>query len=355
MDHDTTRQAAILIASLDATQAEGLLRRLESAEAERIRQAVTSLSPEDLSGSQSVIEEFLANYEADAQSPGTNLSVQNPEPCEPTPTSTPNTYTTFNQSQPFDFQFLYQVSPPLVAKFMGKLHKQIAAVILARMPADLSGVVLSYLSNQQQREILARISSSKHCDFAQIQTVAKLLKDCLMDIEESQSQLPTQLTAQAIEQAAQDNFLNRTLTDIESNGTELSHLENLHSRKRQVGPIDACSRSLLQDTQSAHQEMLRFEDIVFLNDNSLAKLFHHIDHSTLLLALAGASTEVIQRIISPLSEKQSQRFTAKLEQISGVSLLQIENAQHVIAEQATRMARENLIQFIEQKPFHAAA
>ena len=355
MDHDTIRQAAILIASLDATQAEGLLRRLESAEAERIRQAVTSLSPEDLSGSQSVIEEFLANYEADVQSPATNPSAQNSEPCEPTPTSTPNTYTSFNQSQPFDFQFLYQVSPPLVAQFLGKLHKQIAAVTLARMPADLSGVVLSYLSNQQQREILARISNSKHCEFSQLQTVAKLLKDCLMDIEESQSQLPPQLTAQAIEQAAQDNFLNRTLTDIESNGTELSHLEHLHSRKRQVGPIDACSRSLLQDTQSAHQKMLRFEDIVFLNDNSLAKLFHHIDHSTLLLALAGAPTEVIQRIISPLSEQQSLRFTAKLEQISGVSLLQIENAQQVIAAQATRMARENLIQFIEQKPFHAAA
>ena len=354
MDHDTIRQAAILIASLDATQAEGLLRRLDSAEAERIRQEVTSLSPEDLSGSQSVIEEFLANYEEDAQSSGTNPSVQNREPCEPTPpTSPPKTYTSFNQSQPFDFQFLYQVSPPLVAQFLEKLHKQIAAVILARMPADLSGVVLSYLSNQQQREILARISNSKHCEFAQLQTVAKLLKDCLMDIEESQ--LPPQLTVQAIEQAAQDNFLNRTLTDIESNGTELSHLEHLHSRKRQVGPIDACSRSLLQDTQSAHQEILRFEDIVFLNDNSLAKLFHHIDHSTLLLALAGASTEVIQRIISPLSEQQTQRFTIKLEQISGVSLLQIENAQQVIATQATRMARENLIQFIEQKPFHAAA
>ena len=356
MDHDTIRQAAILIASLDATQAEGLLRRLDSVEAERIRQAVTSLSPEDLSGSQSVIEEFLANYEADAQSPDTEPSVQAPEPCEPTPLSSPtHNYTSFNQSQPFDFQFLYQVSPPLVAQFLGKLHKQIAAVILARMPADLSGVVLSYLSNQQQREILARISSSKHCEFAQLQTVAKLLKDCLMDIEESQSQLPPQLTAQAIEQAAQDNFLNRTLTDIESNGTELSHLEHLHSRKRQAGPIDACSRSLLQDTQSAHQETLRFEDIVFLNDTSLAKLFHHIDHSSLLLALAGASTEVIQRIISPLSEQQAQRFTAKLEQISGVSLLQIENAQHAIAAQATRMARENLIQFIEQKPFHAAA
>lgn len=176
-----------------------------------------------------------------------------------------------------------------------------------------------------------------------------------MDIEESQSQLPPQLTAQAIEQAAQDNFLNRTLTDIESNGTELSYLEHLHSRKRQDGPIDACSRSLSQENQTSRHEMLRFEDIVLLNDNSLAKLFHQIDHNTLLLALAGASLEVIQRIISPLSEQQALRFTAKLEQVSGVSLLQIENAQQLIAAQATRMARENLIQFIEQKPFHAAA
>ena len=65
--------------------------------------------------------------------------------------------------------------------------------------------------------------------------------------------------------------------------------------------------------------------------------------------------EVIQRIISPLSEQQALRFTTKLEQVSGVSLLQIENAQQLIAAQATRMAQESLIQFIEQKPFRAAA
>lgn len=356
MDHDTIRQAAILVASLDATQAEGLLRRLDTSEADRIRKAVANLSPEDLSGSQSVIEEFLANYEADAQSPNTTPPVQKSEACELSRFSAGrDTYTSFNETKLFDFQFLYQVSPPLVANFLEKLHKQIAAVILARMPADLSGVVLSYLSSQHQSEILARISSSKDCEFAQLQTVSRLLKDCLMDIEEAQSPLPPQLAAQAIEKAAQDNFLNRTLTDIESNGTELSHLEHLHSRKRQVGPIDACSRSLHQETQASRHEILRFEDIVLLNDNSLAKLFHQIDHNTLLLALAGTSMEVIQRIISPLSEQQALRFTTKLEQVSGVSLLQIENAQQLIAAQATRMAQESLIQFIEQKPFHAAA
>ena len=147
MDHDTIRQAAILVASLDATQAEGLLQRLDTAEADRIRKAVKDLSPEDLSGSQSVIEEFLANYESDTPSPNTNPSVQKPESRELlSSTSGRDSYTSFHEAQPFDFQFLYQVSPPLVAQFLEKLHKQIAAVILARMPADLSGVVLSYLS-----------------------------------------------------------------------------------------------------------------------------------------------------------------------------------------------------------------
>lgn len=350
MDHDTIRQAAILIDSLAPTQAEDVLQRLDAVEATRIRQAVGNLSAEDLKSSKAVIKEFLASCtpEAVKATPPT-------EPEHPTETATERipgaAYSPFGETKPFDFQFLYQVSPPLIAQFLGKLHKQIAAVILTRMPSDLSGVVISYLPPGQQSEILERISNHDECEFSQLQTVTRLLKDCLMHIGESQ----TQLTSEAIEQATRDDFLNRTLTDIESNGTDLSHLEHLHARKRQAGPIDACSRSLLQDTYITEKETLRFEDIVLLNDHSLAKLFHHINHETLLLALAGAPIEVIQRITSPLTNQQALRFAEKLEQLAGVSLQQIENAQQIIADQATRMAQEKTIQFLEQKPFRAAA
>ncbi len=354
MDHNTIRQAAILIASLDKTQADELLQQLDPAEAEHMRQAVDNLSEEDLKSSRSVIEEFLSDYTPQvdaASSPAPTRQLEG----NPTAEIPDRTYSKFNDRQPCDFQFLYKVSPPLVARFLGKIHKQIAAAVLARMPADLSGVFLSYLSPGQQSEILERITHSHDCEFTQIQTVTRLLRDCLMHISESETQYPSQHTAETIQQAVQDNFLHRTLTDIESNGTELSHLEYLHSRKRQVGPIDACSRSLLQETLATRKEILRFEDITLLNDNSLAKLFHHIDQKTLLLALAGAPTEVIQRITAPLKGQQAERFTEKLEQLTGVSLRQIEKAQKFIAAQATSMIQENTIQFIEQKPFHAAA
>ena len=354
MDHDTIRQAAILIDSLAPTQAEDVLQRLDAEEAARIRQAVGNLSAEDLKSSKAVIKEFLASC-----TPETVKATPSTEPKQTIETAKDRisgaTYSPFGETKPFDFQFLYQVSPPLIAQFLGKLHKQIAAVILSRMPSDLSGVVISYLPEGQQSEILERINSHDECELSQLQTVTRLLKDCLMHIGESQTRLPPQLTSDAIEQVARDNFLNRTLTDIESNGTDLSHLEHLHARKRQAGPIDACSRSLLQDTYVTEKETLRFEDIVLLNDNSLAKLFHHINHETLLLALAGAPTEVIQRITSPLTNQQTLRFTEKIEQLTGVSLQQIENAQQIIADQATRMAQEKTIQFLEQKPFRAAA
>ena len=354
MDHDTIRQAAILIDSLAPSQAEEVLQRLDEQEAFRIRQAVENLSAEDLKSSQAVIEEFLATCTPETVK--STPSIKPEQSIKATADRIPEAkYSPFSETKPFDFQFLYQVSPPLIAQFLGKLHKQIAAVILTRMPFDLSGVVISYLPSRQQSEILDRISNSDECEFSQLHTVTRLLKDCLMHICESQTQLPPQLASEAIEQAARDNFLNRTLTDIESNGTDLSHLEHLHTRKRQAGPIDACSRSLMQDTHVTKKETLRFEDIILLDDNSLAKLFHHINHKTLLLALAGAPSEVIQRITSPLTSQQVLRFTEKLEQIVGVSLQQIEKAQQIIADQATRMAQEKTIRFLEQKPFRAAA
>ena len=62
MDQSTIRQAAILISSLDSDQAEQLLLRLDPTEAQRIREAVSALTEEDLLASQEVIEDFLASY-----------------------------------------------------------------------------------------------------------------------------------------------------------------------------------------------------------------------------------------------------------------------------------------------------
>ncbi len=352
MDQSTIRRAAILIANLERDKAESLLQRLDPLGADRIRQAAASLSSDDLQSSQAVIEEFLANYSSEEDAATTCNADFNAPAAE---TALTSSYSSFLQRPPIDLQFLYNVSPPLVAQFLATLHKQIAAVLLAHMPADLSEVILSYFSARQQSEILERINHSKPCNIVQLQTIVRLLKDCLMEIGNSPSHLPLHRSVRAGKSDSQDNFLNRTLSAMESNGTELSHLEYLHSQNRQGGPIDACSRSLLKATQAVKNETLRFEDLVFLNDNSLAKLFHQIDPQTLLLALAGAPTDVIQRITSPLTQQQASRFMDKLEQISGVSLRQIETAQQFVAAQATQMAKENTIQFIEQKPFHAAA
>ena len=362
MDPYTLRQAAILVASLDTEQSEGLLARLDTHERERIRQTILSLSAEDLSGSETVIEEFLANY---AETPDEESLSSEPGQSEHYDSTLPTTEAeavpkpanqtdSFTPHQSSDLQFLYQVSPPNIAQFLSNVHKQIAATVLSRIPADFSGVILSYFPAGEQAEILERIANSSRCHPAQLHLVTRLMQDCLAQ-KNHELNLPQQNAAAAIEIVSQDNFLNRTLSAMESNGTELSSLEHLHVQKRTDGPVDACSRSLQRETQYPVSLNLRFEDIALLDDKSLAHLFHQIDHQTLLLALAGAASEVIQRITSPLSAEQAQRFMVRLEAIEGVSLCDIEKAQQTITELTVRLVKEAKVQFTEQKRFQAAA
>ena len=179
MDQSTIRRAAILIANLERDKAESLLRQLDPLGAERIRQAVDSLSSDDLQSSQDVIEEFLSNYSSEEDA-ATDCDTEFNVPAAETETT--SSYSSFLQRPPIDLQFLYNVSPPLVAQFLATLHKQIAAVLLAHMPADLSEVILSYFSARQQNEIRERINHSKPCSIVQLQTIVRLLKDCLMEL-----------------------------------------------------------------------------------------------------------------------------------------------------------------------------
>ena len=357
MDQSTIRQAAILISSLDSDQADQLLLRLDPTEAQRIREAVSALTEEDLLASQEVIEDFLASYTKDIvksnHTPHEDSDIEGNASVDSV-AQIASAKLSFRSAESLDLQCLYQVSPPVIAQFLGSMHTQIAATILTHVPPDFSGIILSYLPPAQQNEILDRISNNAPCPSTQLHTIFNLLSDCLLNLQNGDNFTPQQ-TANAIEVASHDNFLHRTLSAIEANGTELSSLEHWNTRKRNDGPIEACSRSLLQNTSHTSNIVLKFDDITLLDDKSLARLFHQVEHEVLLLALAGATPEIVQRITSPLAPQQVEKFAARLESISGVSLQQIDDAQQSIALQASKMANENAIHFIEQKRFQAAA
>jgi len=337
MDHDTLRRAAVLIASLKPGQADELVAQLSPHDAKRLKACVANLSAEDLAASADVIEDFLDHHQEPADVPSTEtLAIAKPEELS-------STASEFNVA--LDFDFLDQVSPALVADFLSSVHSQIGAAILSALPSRLAGVILSYFDSQKQQDVLDRIAVSGTCTAESLQFAVLLLQDRLLQIHSNgQGHSPRPDTkAQEIRAAAQSSFRNRTISTLDTPGTELGHL----------GAGQRLERSTTESTKQPIT--LRFEDLILLDDRSLAQVFHVVDSQIMLLALAGGTVDFIKRVSGPLTSSQKERFNEQIKSLGPITLNEIEQAQQNVAETATHLANAGQITITGQQPFLAAA
>jgi flagellar motor switch protein FliG len=90
--------------------------------------------------------------------------------------------------------------------------------------------------------------------------------------------------------------------------------------------------------------VLAFGDFLTLDDSALAKIFRAADAQITLLALCGASRELIDRIARRLPPRESRALGRKLEALGPTRLSDIESAQRHLAELASQMADAGQIQ-----------
>jgi flagellar motor switch protein FliG len=76
-----------------------------------------------------------------------------------------------------------------------------------------------------------------------------------------------------------------------------------------------------------------FEDIEMLSDSELATLFHSVDLTTAMLALIGADTALIARIIKHFSPTEEHQMKKRLQQLGSIDAEDIEQARCAILEQ----------------------
>jgi flagellar motor switch protein FliG len=337
MDHDTLRRAAVLVANLKPDQADELVAQLSSRDAKRLQACVANLSAEDLAASADVIEDFLDQHQEPAKTHSAEtLAAQEPE-------QQASVASVLNAAP--DFDFLDQVSPALVADFLSSVHSQIGAAILSALPSRFAGVILSYFDSQKQLDVLDRIAASGICGAESLQFAVLLLQDRLLQIgTHGQGHSPRPDTkAQEIRAAAQSSFRNRTISALDTPGTELGHL-------------GAGQRFDRASVEAANQPItLRFEDLILLDDRSLAQVFHVVDSQVMLLALAGATVDFINRVSGSLTSSQKERFNQQIQSLGLISLSEIEQAQQNVAETATHLANDGQITITGQQPFLAAA
>jgi flagellar motor switch protein FliG len=106
---------------------------------------------------------------------------------------------------------------------------------------------------------------------------------------------------------------------------------------------------------SDHLPVIEFEDLTSLADDDWAVLIRAAEPPIVLLALTGASEQLLRRVTQRLTKRESQLLQDRLQRTGPLRLSDIEQAQRNMASLASRLAARGEIQLPERRGFAAAA
>ncbi len=220
--------------------------------------------------------------------------------------------------RPFDF--LADVDPMQLARFMQEEHPQTIALILAHLPPVLAARVFSCLPESSQPEVVNRIGMMDRISPEVVKVVEAGLQAKLSVV------LPRERQGEHIGGV---DFLVQLLNQVDRS-TEKTIMEELHS-----------VNSDLADQVQA--QMFVFEDLVLLDNRSLELVLREVDKKDLLLALRGAPDEVRQLIFRNISKRAAQMMQEDLDVMGPVRLRTVEEAQKNIVKIVRRLEQEEQI------------
>ena len=268
------KKAALFLSSLDYTEADQLLSRLDAESARLVRREIMSLRHRNISVEEShrLDEEFL--YSAGWQPPRSIREHQfaTPRPATYAPPKRPAAkYTAEAFVLPVrSFDFMQNWSAGDVVDALLDEHPQTIAVVLAHLPQSKMKSVLAALPPELQREIKRRLN----------------------DYE-----MPDEQIVQEIESALRVRYRNQ------------------HRSARYSAELES------------------FEDVETLSDSELATLFRSVDLTTAMLSLIGADPSLIARITRYFSPTEEHAMRNRLRQLGNVTEEDIEQARRNVLEQ----------------------
>ena len=273
------KKAALFLSSLDYTEADQLLSRLDVETARLVRREIMSLRNHTISVEEShrLDEEFLLTagwqpvrsvreYQFATPSPATYMPPKRTAVQRNAVKYTAESFVLPVRS--FDFMRDWSVNDIVTAVI--DEHPQTIAVVLAHLPQSKMKSVMFALPAKLQQDIKRRLDAYE---------------------------MPDEQFVQEIESALKMRY---------------------RSQRRPA------KRSAVLES---------FDDITMLSDSDLSTLFHSVDLKTAMLSLIGADSALIARITRHFSPTEEHEMRKRLKTLNSVDEEDIEHARQVILEQ----------------------
>ncbi|MBA2116903.1 FliG C-terminal domain-containing protein [Bremerella alba] len=353
---ETIRKAAIVIASLDEASADRLLESMPDEVASQIRWMSIELESVTDEERQVVLDEFLRNSgrQLPTEDPGVEMAFtyQGEENAAVAELSVPT---------PPPFAFLNDAPSEMLAPFFEQEHPQVTAVVMSYLQPERASEILRQLPSRLQADIVHRITQLDEPSQEIVADIESRIKQIVSrQVLAFERRRLGMAAAQAILKASSGEQAEELLTELRSRGSQLpAELEALKGDKvvwpvmkrpmpqpeamelpsepakpepkaePKIEPVVHAPKPVPKKetiSREVSQPTFPFDRFAVLDDASLAKVLHQAGPKVVLLALCGASPEVLKRISRGLGAGDVKLLQRKIREMQPVLLADIDHA-----------------------------
>lgn len=323
------RKAAVLLASLDPTQAEALLGQLSTDQADALRQALGTLGELDRVEQCEVIEEFVRIGPLVPSSDQAGIELDAPLPKSLSALA----QASLGAARPEAFRALQDVEPQDLALLLESEHPQTIAIVVAHVPAAKAATLLAALRGEVQADVARRLVGLESADPAILREVEQVLEARLSE-QGAASPDPSPGVAALAE-----------ILGAADGPTRERILANLAHHDRQL------AERLVPPTASS----CSFCDLETWDDASLTAVLQAADSELVRLALVDAPPLLVERVLRLVEPRASALLRQALRNLGPTRLADVEEAQRQLAALAGNLARRGHVSPVERYRLSIAA
>ena len=374
------RKAAILMRNLEPEAAALLLAELSPGEARAVRAAIRELGDVDQHEHQGVVEELRSRANSPQTIAGENNGVElqlnsvAANQAEPEPTVYHTRYAVESSSHDNPFAAvpeLDDVDAATLAKYLVRENAGVVAVVLSYLPGDRAAAVLAELPFGLRVEAMDRLAELGEGDTESLRVLAADLARWIQQQRNEQRRQATRMAAiQGILDATAPDSRNGLVDELSQRGrdwatalsasstdasepeapieaqvpTSARHDEdelvveqpaNVDNAEPQIAVVDTSDEVESITSLSLRPLSVPFEVFDRLEAPLLAQVMKRTPPRQLLLALAGATESLQQRIETLIPARQVKQLRRRLESLGPTSLREVEQAQLSMARTAS--------------------
>jgi flagellar motor switch protein FliG len=361
------RKAAVFIRSLDAETASTLLAQLSPSEAQALRAATRLIGALDPEEQADVVAEFRSArpLATESANDGVELALSNAAPnfSSSDPPVAPNNVSTVKR-----FEFLDQAPIEALVPYLAREHAQTIAVVLSHLPPRRASDVLAALPEKLQADTVERLAVLGETDPESVVVLEKELAAWLANRAHGRSEgFPSNNAAASILAATDALTRSEILKSLRSRNAALANqfetagiVSRARPRRKDLSAqAAACADRLARGDLEPPRNIVpkgaspqrippatarrpeslpefHFDELIHLDNRALAAVLSDVDSNVLVLALAGSSDALVDRVCRQISSRTSRSFRRLLRKLGPTRLSDVESAQRAVAGVAAR-------------------